>query len=125
MATKSLPLICVAEGEATAAGIRPGQARWAEANGFTGQRGRLLALPRRGSASPAISSVWATQPAVRRLSLGLAAAALEPGRYHLAGDVGDPHLAALGFRLGAYRFDRYRKPKGEVTLDTPQGADCG
>ena len=124
MATKSLPLICVAEGEAAPSGITPAQIRWAEANGFKGQRGRLLALP--GEDHAIAGYLFGLGAAAGRppLVLGLAALALEPGRYHLAGDAGDPHLAALGFRLGAYRFDRYRKPRGTVTLDTPQGADA-
>ncbi len=123
MTTKSLPLICIAEGEAAPA-ITPTQARWAEANGFKGQRGRLLALP--GEDHAVAGYLFGLGAAVGRppLVLGLAAAALEPGRYHLAGEFGDPLFAALGFRLGAYRFDRYRKPKGAVTLDTPQGADA-
>jgi leucyl aminopeptidase len=124
MAIKSLPLICVAEGEATPSGITPTQARWAEANGFSGQRGRLLALPGEDHAVAGYLFGLGGEAGRPPLVFGLAAAALEPGRYHLAGDMGDPHLAALGFRLGAYRFDRYRKPKGEVMLDTPQGADA-
>ncbi|WP_421761175.1 leucyl aminopeptidase family protein [Devosia sp.] len=124
MATKSLPLICVAEGEAAPSGITPTQSRWAEANGFSGQRGRLLALPGEDHAVAGYLFGLGTAAGRPPLVLGLAAAALEPGRYHLAGAVGDPHLAALGFRLGAYRFDRYRKPKVAVTLDTPEGADA-
>lgn len=123
MATKSLPLICVAEGEATP-GITAAQARWAAANGFKGQRGRLLALPGEDHAVAGYLFGLGTEADRPVLVLGLAAAALEPGRYHLAGDFGDPLYAALGFRLGAYGFDRYRKPKGEVKLDTPSGADA-
>ena len=49
---------------------------------------------------------------------GLAAAALEPGRYRLEGAYGDPTLAALGFRLGAYRFDRYREAQEPAPSST-------
>ena len=42
---KTLPLIVVEEGAVAAAGLGKSQAQWAAANGFTGQRGRLLPLP--------------------------------------------------------------------------------
>ena len=40
----SLPLICVPEGS-TLSTLTKGHRHWATANGFSGQRGRLLALP--------------------------------------------------------------------------------
>ncbi len=50
--------------------------------------------------------------------------ALPPGTYRFAGPLRDPALAALGFLLGAYRFDRYRKPKEQaVRLVLPEGVD--
>ena len=51
---KTLPLICVEEGAVAAAGLGKPQTQWAAANGFTGQRGRLLALPSRAAGSTAI-----------------------------------------------------------------------
>ena len=118
-----LPLICVPEGGALPKSLSRLQRQWAEANGFAGQRGRLLALPGPGGALA--GHLFGTGPAEGRprLVIGLAAAALEPGRYALAGDYGDPTLAALGFQLGAYRFDRYRKGKSPPTLALPAGAD--
>ena len=56
---------------------------------------------------------------------GLASAMLEPGRYRLDGAIGDPTYAALGFRLGAYRFDRYKQSKTAPDLALPRGADAG
>jgi leucyl aminopeptidase len=120
---KPLTLTAVEEGS-LADGLTAAQATWAKANGFSGQRGRLLPLPGEdGGLAGYLFGVGA--PAERpRLVLGLAAAALEPGHYRLAGALGDPTVAALGFRLGAYRFDRYRKPRGPVELDLPDGADA-
>jgi leucyl aminopeptidase len=118
-----LALLSVPEGKDLPTSLSPLQRRWAEANGFAGQRGRLLAVP---AADGGIASqLFGTGGEGDRpkLVLGLAAAALEPGDYALAGDYGDPTLAALAFRLGAYRFDRYRKTKPAPTLDLPAGAD--
>ena len=42
---KTTPVILVEEGGLKAAGLGKLQAQWAGANGFTGQRGKLLALP--------------------------------------------------------------------------------
>ena len=120
---KSLPVICVAEG-GTAQNLPAPQAAWAKANGFTGQRGRLLALP---TAEGAVAGyLFGTGPDTNRPKLitGLASAALEPGTYRLEGALGDPTLAALGFRLGAYRFDRYLKPRETPQLLGPAGADA-
>src|SRR5690606_3963482 len=58
------------------------------------------------------------------LVLGLAGAALGEGHYRLAGAPGDPTLAAIGFRLGAYRYDRYRSGKPAPELALPPGADA-
>ena len=119
--SKPLTLTAVEEGSA-AGGLTPAQGRWAKANGFSGQRGRLLALP--GGDGGISGYLFGMGGADRpKLVHGLAAAALEPGRYRLAGALGDPTIAALGFRLGAYRYDRYRKPKDAVELELPEGAD--
>jgi len=121
--SKPLTLTAVAEGSA-AGGLTPAQAKWASSNGFTGQRGRLLPLPAEdGAVAGYLFGLGATDGRPK-LVHGLAAAALEPGRYRLAGDLGDPTMAALGFRLGAYRYDRYRKAKEAVELELPDGADA-
>ncbi len=119
---KSLPVICVAE-RGSAQNLPASHAAWAKANGFAGQRGRLLALP---TAEGAVGGyLFGTGPDTNRPKLitGLASAALEPGTYRLEGELGDPTLAALGFRLGAYRFDRYLKPRETPLLLDPAGAD--
>ena len=121
--THAVPVICVAEEGLATLDLPQAQLGWVKANGFTGQRGRVLALP--DSAGAVTGYVFGLGAAAGRSPLvtGLAGAALEPGNYRLAGDIGDPNLAALGFRLGAYRFERYRKPRGEVTLEMPAAAD--
>jgi leucyl aminopeptidase len=122
--SKPVTLISVEEGGA-AEGLTPLQANWAKANGFTGQRGKLLPLP--ADDGGVAGYLFGLGAAEGRSALvhGLAAAALEPGRYRLAGALGDPTLAALGFRLGAYRYDRYRKGKDAPELELPEGVDAG
>ena len=118
-----LPIICVAEARLPA-GLSPQHARWAAANGFAGQRGRLLPLPDgEGGVAGYLFGLGAERDRPR-LVCGLAAAALEPGRYRLEGEYGDPTIAALGFRLGAYRFDAYRKVRDPVELELPAEADA-
>jgi leucyl aminopeptidase len=119
---KTLPVICVEEGGSTA-GLTAAQNKWAKAAGFAGQRGKLVTLPGAdGAVTGYLFGLGATKDRPR-LVTGLAGAALEPGRYRLEGAFGDPTLAALGFRLGAYRFDKYRKPKETPELADPKGAD--
>ncbi len=121
---KSLPLILVEEGKAGAAGLTKPHAAWATANGFTGQRGRLLALP--GDSGGLDGYLFGTGPAASRqvLVTGLAGATLEPGRYRLEGAIGDATYAALGFRLGGYRFDRYKPGRAAPDLVLPKDADA-
>jgi len=121
--TRALPLILVEEGAIAAAGLSKEQLRWVAANSFGGQRGRLLPLP--GTDGALDGYLFGVGAAASRSPLvaGLAAAQLEPGRYRLDGAIGDPTLAALGFRLGAYRFDRYRKSRELPEIVAPKGAD--
>jgi len=117
-----LPLIAVEEGKVPST-LPPGAARWAASHAFSGQRGKLLALPGEdGSLDGYLFGLGAAEGR-SPLLLGTAAAALEPGSYRLSGAFGDPTLAELGFRLGAYRFDRYRKAREPVLLDAVDGAD--
>jgi leucyl aminopeptidase len=121
---KVLPIILVEEGGLKAAGLGKAQANWATANGFTGQRGRLLGLPSSDGAQ-LDGYLFGTGPAATRpvLVTGLAGAALDARRYRLEGAIGDPTYAALGFGLGAYRFDRYRPARDLPEVVTPDGAD--
>jgi leucyl aminopeptidase len=118
-----LPLICVAEGGDLPKALGEPARRWAAANGFSGQRGRLLAVPDADGAVAAYLFGMGSADDRPVLVTGLAGAALDTGDYRLEGAFGDPTMAALGFRLGAYRFDRYRKGKAPAMLTLPAGAD--
>ncbi|GLQ53253.1 leucyl aminopeptidase family protein [Devosia nitrariae] len=120
-----VPVTCVEEGALASAGVTGAEASWAQANGFSGQRGRLLPLP--GDNGAIAGYLFGLGEAADRPAMvtGLAAAALPEGRYRLDGAYGDPTHAALGFALGAYRFTRYRKGTPAPELDLPDDADAG
>ncbi|HWA20117.1 MAG TPA: leucyl aminopeptidase family protein [Devosia sp.] len=121
---KSLPLIAIAEGAVAKAGLSKPQLKWAAANAFTGRHGSLLAIPGEDGAISAWLFGMGDETRRSKLVTGLAGAALPPGLYRLEGEYGDPTLAALGFRLGTYRFGRYRRERPEPELLVPQGADA-
>ncbi|MDB5612491.1 MAG: cytochrome oxidase subunit [Devosia sp.] len=125
MATSPIiPIICVEEGDLAGTELTPAHRAWAKANGFTGQRGRLLALP--GENGTLASYLFGLGASAGRPALvtGLASAALSGGTYALAGNHGDANLAALGFRLGAYRFDRYRETRSAPELAASENVDA-
>ncbi|RYE08915.1 MAG: leucyl aminopeptidase family protein [Hyphomicrobiales bacterium] len=122
---KSIPLILVEEGAVKAAGLSKAQSQWATGIGFTGQRGKLAPLPADGGGLGGYLFGLGTGAGRPALLTGLASAFLEPGRYRLEGAIGDPTYAALGFNLGAYKFDRYKQMKASPELVLPAGADAG
>jgi leucyl aminopeptidase len=85
------------------------QRRWLEQTGFEPRPGRFALLP---EASGKVARVLAAiDPADPLGALSGLPYALPTGTYHLAeqGALADTRLAALGWALGAYRFNRYRK----------------
>ncbi len=127
-AADARPVHAAFEGEAER--LPAGARRWLEATGaklsagtvtpVPGEdgtvRGAVLGLGRRDDASPASVALLA----------GALAQNLPEGDWALdAAAALDPDLAALGFLLGTYRFDRYlAKPaKAGARLVLPEGAD--
>ncbi len=121
--TTALPITCVYEGKLGAAPVPDAARQWARANGFNGQHGNLLAVPGEGGELEGYLFGMGELAQAHPLALGLAASALKPGTYRLAGDYGEPTLAALAFALGAYRFDRYKSQPQAPELELPEGAD--
>jgi len=119
---KPLPLIAVEQGSLPP-GLTPMQLNWARSQGFDGQRSRLLALPGEDGAVAGYLYGLGSEAGRPALLVGLAAAALEAGRYRLDGAYGDATRAMLAFRLGAYRYDRYRKPRDLAQVEDLDGAD--
>jgi leucyl aminopeptidase len=119
-----LPVRLVSENGLDAAGLTTLHRQWADANGFTGQRGRLLALPgAEGGIEAYLFGIGADEGRPVFVA-GLAAAALPAGQYRLEGAVDDHTIAAIAFRLGAYRFDRYRDAKKVAELVLDESADA-
>ncbi|MGQ4274744.1 leucyl aminopeptidase family protein [Terrihabitans sp. B22-R8] len=95
--------------------------RWIMATGFDGAAGKVLPVPGEGGALAGIVLGWEGEGGDPFLTAHLARD-LPAGVYRLHGKIADPKLAALGFLLGLYRFDRYRKRDGaDVRLVLPQG----
>lgn len=107
-------------------GLAPVPRSFALAQGFEARPGQHALLP---DATGALSAVLlGVDPAGSRrrdpFAPGRLATTLPAGDYTLAGDVDDPGLAALGWLLTAYRFERYRKPKPVAArLVLPDGVD--
>lgn len=109
------------------------QANWADAQGFTGQRHRLLTLPSADGrlagalwglgdlTDPEALSPWDAAPLADRLPAAV---------YALSTPLGAPAATqfCLGWLLGGYRFDRLRSgcaPRSAAALVAPEGADLG
>jgi len=120
----AIPLFFVGEGGLAGGGLSARQQSWAEANGFSGQRGKLLALPGDGDGLGGYAFGVGVEEGRSPFLAGLAAAALPAGEYRLEGNFGDATLASIAFRLGAYRFDRYREVKPTPFLVLPEAADA-
>src|SRR5690242_14021798 len=105
---KTLPLILVEEGGLKAAGLSKSQLQWAAGIGFAGQRGKLAPLPSESGGLAGYIFGLGSKTGRPALLTGLASSFLEGGRYRLEGTIDDPTYASLGFRLGAYRYDRYK-----------------
>jgi len=119
----AIPLIFIPEGGLEAAPLEGSQRAWAEANRFTGQQGRLLAVPdSKGRITAWLFGTGATEGRPVFVA-GLAGAGLPEGDYQLQGEYGDPTLAAIAFRLGAYRFETYRSGAPAPRLVLPEAAD--
>ncbi|WP_172122408.1 MULTISPECIES: leucyl aminopeptidase family protein [unclassified Devosia] len=121
--TQPIAIICLAPGGLDGAGLNPTMLAWAQANAFDGEHGRLLPVPGENGALGAYLFGLGEAGDRSPMVLGLAGAKLAPGDYRLAGAFGDPTLAAVAFRLGAYRFARYKKGKPAPQLALPEGAD--
>jgi leucyl aminopeptidase len=118
----SLPVYLVGTAGLTAAGLPDGWRRWAEANGFQGETGRVLTLP--GIDGAIAAALFGTGADERALDLGELGRRLPAGDWHLATPPGDPQLAATAMMLGSYVFTSYgRKPGPEIRFAMPAGAD--
>jgi leucyl aminopeptidase len=129
--TGAVPLVAVSKSGLAAwrESAPPGERDWVAATGFSGDAGKLALLPdAEGRLGRALVGVAEGEAAIWAFA-GLSES-LPPGKYRIdelpAG--GDPSRVALGWALGTYAFDLYRKKKKESSgaeLVWPKGADRG
>jgi len=98
---------------------------WAEANGFSGQAGRLLILPGAdGAVAGALFGLPAEPGGFAPLAAGALARKLPDGAWHLAEKPDQSELTVLALLLGGYRFTRYRKSETpNLDLAAPDRTD--
>jgi leucyl aminopeptidase len=107
--------------------LAPEALRFALAQGFVARPGQHLVLPDATGAVAAVLLGCEGPDARHRdpFGPGRLAALLPAGDYRLEGEVGDAAIAALGWLLQAYRFDRYRTPTpATARLVVPAGVDA-
>jgi leucyl aminopeptidase len=126
--TPAIPVHCVAKADWPALQEKLAfvSRSFAQAQGFEARTGQHVLLPdAEGLLAAVLLGVDATGPRRRDpFAPGRLVTSLPPGNYALAGDIGDASLAALGWLLTAYRFERYRKPKPVAArLVLPEGVD--
>ncbi len=106
--------------------LAPTARRFAEAQDFEARPGQHLLLPdAQGGLAAVLLGVEPASPRRRDpFAPGRLATSLPAGDYALSGELGDAGLAALGWLLSAYRFERYRKPRPiTARLVLPEGVD--
>jgi leucyl aminopeptidase len=100
---------------------------WARERRFTGKPDRLLCIPAADGRTEAV--LVAYDPGEALWMLANAARKLEPGAYHLETRGLDEALwlpATVGWGLGGYRYERYRKAEQALPqLAWPSGVDRG
>ncbi|MEE2746312.1 MAG: leucyl aminopeptidase family protein [Pseudomonadota bacterium] len=100
--------------------------KWIKTTGFVANPGDYCLIPsREGSINEIILGV--SEP-FEIWDTGNLARSLPRGHYQFVGikNAGQAALASLGWALGSYRYDRYRKPlKLNTTLKIPSNCDSG
>jgi leucyl aminopeptidase len=122
---RSLPIHVVASDRLGDASLDAATTAWAEANGFSGESGRVLAVPgARGALAGALFGLGKRDDPFGALDFGMLARNLPEGDWHFASKIDDPGLAAIGLKLGSYQFTRYgKKPGKALRIALPGGAD--
>jgi len=117
-------------GERVPAPHRAAAVQWARSNGFRGERGRVLLVPRADGEPFGALVGLGRLPGLADLAPGAVqglSERLPPGNYQFAEKLSgnSASAVALGWAIGRYRFDRYRAPApaAGAMLVLPAGAD--
>lgn len=118
----AIPVKAIARGKIEASSLSADERNWAKANGFTGESGKILTVP---DAKNAVASVlFGTGESFEPLSTGALPSRLPKGTYAFDDGFEGSHLETLGWLLGSYKFDQYKKrAKSETRLLLPSGVD--
>jgi leucyl aminopeptidase len=124
---KSLPVYAVTQSDLESDRLDPRHRDWARAVGFRAESGSLLLLPGSGGQlSGALFGLGKTPPDTP-YATGKLARTLPAGMWHVQTASLAPDQVALGFGLGSYRFEAYRKadaPAARLVMpDECDGAD--
>jgi len=108
----------------SASGVPAEVTAWLDASGFDVEAGAVALVPAADGVGVTGAAVALGDPS-DPLALGALAAKLPAGDWYVANpDATDIGQATLGFCMGAYRFDRYRKaPAKRVRLVPDQAVD--
>jgi leucyl aminopeptidase len=112
----AIPILSIASsnGPAASTALGPAEVASARAQGFNARAGRHVVLTGKDGAIARILFGLGDKPATEDpFAPGKLAKLLPQGAYRLEGDVQDPRLAALGWLLEAYSFNRYRQRSEE------------
>ena len=119
----ALPIHLVAKDGLESAGLAPEILAWANANGFAGEAGKMLAVP--GADGRMAGALFGTGQGENGLAFGALARNLPAGAWYFATPPVHSELATLAVALGGYSFTRYgKKPGRELGLTVPAGADA-
>lgn len=120
----SIPIWLVAHGDlgALEGKLSAEQFNWAKFNGFDGKTGTTCHLPSNNGTIGGV--LFGFSPSDNPLEFGALYSQLKSGNYHLEAAPDDEYNAYLGFLLGAYKFERYKKiPVKKVTLALSKSLD--
>ncbi|MDP3898226.1 MAG: leucyl aminopeptidase family protein [Mesorhizobium sp.] len=119
------PVHLVARNGLDALGLPAVATAWANANGFTGETGRVLVLPdAEGGVAGALFGTGDETGGHAPLLAGALARALPAGAWYFANPPADAENAALGLVMGGYGFVAYgKKPSREISFAVPEGVD--
>ena len=123
-AAHACPIICVSEDtlEDTLKTLPAPQRAWARHNHFTAAAGKHIVLP--GDKGGRAAVLFGCGPGDDPFLVGALPVALPEGVYRFEEGGPDAAKAALAWALGAYDYDRYRKPPSRALLAVEGGASA-
>ncbi|MDA4847936.1 leucyl aminopeptidase family protein [Hoeflea poritis] len=120
----SLPVFLIGKDDIAQQSLDPALQAWIGQTGFAASQGEFQLFP--GPDGALAGALFGIGEGIddRPFMTGALARKLPAGTWHFENTAGKDALMALGFGLGGYRFDRYRKQDGAgAKLVCPPGAE--